>query len=75
MKVRSNLDVILLLFACLGGVAVIALVIVAALHGTRLDTMESGSDRLHGSGRIVVVPVVVGALAFTLLVVRSRRGS
>lgn len=73
MKIRSNLDVILLLLACLGGVAAIALVSVAGLHGTRLDTMESGGGPLHGSGWIVAIPVVVGALAFLLLVRRHRR--
>jgi len=73
MKIRSNVDVILLLLACVGAAAAIALVGVAALHGTRLDTMESGAGRLHGSGWIVAIPVVVGALAILLLIARSRR--
>ena len=72
MKIRSNFDVSLLLLACLGAGAAIALVIVAALHGTRLDTMESGSDPLHGSAWFVLVPVVVGAFAALLLFARSR---
>jgi hypothetical protein len=73
MKIRSNIDVILLLLSSLGAVAAIALASVAGLHGTRLDTMESGSGRLHGSGWIVAIPVVVGALAILLLFARSRR--
>jgi hypothetical protein len=75
MKIRSNLDVILLLLACLGGVAAIALVSVAGLHDTRLDTMGSGRGPLHGSGWMVAIPVVLGALAVLLLIARGRRRS
>lgn len=75
MKIRSTLDVILLLLSCLGAVMGIALVSVAALHGTRFDTMDGGSGRLHGSGWIVAIPVVLGALAFILLILRSRTRS
>lgn len=45
---------------------------VAALHGTRLDTMASGAGPLHGSGWIVAIPVVVGALAVLLLLARRK---
>lgn len=73
MKIRSNFDVILLLLTCVGAAAAIALVGVAALHGTRLDMTVSGVGPLHGSGWIVAIPVVVGALAILLLITRSRR--
>jgi hypothetical protein len=73
MKVRSYVDVILLMLACLGAVAAIALASVAGLHGTRLDTMESGTGPVHGFGWIVAIPVGVGALAFLLLIGRNRR--
>lgn len=75
MKIRSNFDVILLLFACAGAIAAVALISVAGLHGTRLDTMVSGSGALHGAEWIVVIPVVIGVGAFLLLLARSRRDS
>lgn len=73
MKIRSTFDVILLLLACVGGAAMITLAGVTALHGTRLDVMEGGIGPFHGSGWIVGIPVVVGALAVLLLFARSRR--
>jgi uncharacterized membrane protein YidH (DUF202 family) len=73
LKIRSNFDAILLLLACVGAAAAIALVGVGVLHGTRLDTMVSGGGPLHGSGWIVAIPVVVGAVAILLLIARSRR--
>ena len=73
MKIRSGFDVILLLLACVGAAAAIALIGVAGLHETRLDTMKGGAGPLHGSGWIVAIPLVIGALAVLILVVRSRR--
>ena len=73
MKIRSGFDVILLLLACVGAAATIALAGVAGLHGTRLDVMRSEGGALHGSGWIVAIPVAIGLLAVLLLVARSRR--
>lgn len=73
MKIRSGFDVILLLLACVGAAAAIALIGVAGLHGTRLDAMEGGAGPLHGSGWIVAIPLVIGALAVLLLIARGRR--
>jgi uncharacterized membrane protein len=75
VKIRSNFDVLLLLLACTGAIAAIALISVAGLHGTRFDTIVSGSGALHGAELIVVIPVVVVVGAFLLLLARSRRGS
>ena len=78
MKIRSNFDVILLLLACLGAVAAIALVIVAALHGTRLDTMkerERPSSRLRLFLRLFRSSTGHGGRFRSLLLfARSRRG-
>ena len=75
MRIRSGFDVILLLLACVGAAAAIALAGVAGLHGTRLDTMKSGAGPLHGSGWIVAIPVGIGVLAVLLLIARSRRNT
>lgn len=72
MKIRSTLDVILLLLACLGAVTGIALVSVAALHGTRLDMVRSGGP-LHGSGKFLAIPVVIGVASALFLAWRGRR--